>query len=158
MTDATCTRREWRLSALLDDELTDRERAAVGAHLVDCAHCRDELDSLRVTRALLRGAPVRALPQHVAAGMATAVSGPTVSGPAGPATVPPAPRRALTRVAAVAVAVSGLVGMTAFAVGGDGPAGPPRQVAVPLDVYVADHLVRTTGRPVSTPVMLEVGR
>lgn len=161
MTDSACTRHEWRLSALLDGELTDRERATVGGHLVDCTHCRTELDTLRVTRALLRAAPVRALPSSVAAGMATGATGtPGLPAPGGARTPDhrPTSHRALTRVAAAAVAVSGLVGITAFAVGGDGPEGPPRQVAVPVDVYVADHLVRTTGRPVSTPVLLEVGR
>lgn len=160
MTDAACSRRGWRLSALLDDELTERERVAVSRHLLDCADCRAELDGLRHTRALLRGAPVAALPPHVAARMVAAACEPHDATRETPSPSPARRQgrrtRAVTRAAAAAVALTGLLGGTAFALGGDGPTGPARAVAVPLDIYVADHIVRTTGRPVSTPVVLEV--
>ena len=48
-------------SALLDDALDADERSAVEAHLAGCAECRREVDRLRQTVALLRGAaPARA--------------------------------------------------------------------------------------------------
>lgn len=167
MTDYACARVDGRLSALLDDALGAREQAAVTAHVAGCASCRTELESLRVTRALLRGAPVRTLPPGLAVASALAAVPSSGDGSGGapddttwnPVGDPRSSRRTVTRAAAAALALTGLVGATAFAVGGDQPA-PPRsqQVAVPLDVFVADHLVRTTGRPVSIPVVLEVGR
>lgn len=167
MTEPACARVDGRLSALLDGALAPRERAAVSAHLSGCASCRTELESLRVTRTLLRGAPVRTLPPGlaVASALAAVPSSGDGSGAASddtatdPAHDPLSSRRRVTRAAAAALALTGLVGATAFAVGDDQPATPrSQQVAVPLDVFVADHLVRTTGRPVSIPVVLEVGR
>lgn len=67
---------------------------------------------------------------------------------------PPALRVA-TRAAGAALAFSGFLGVTAFAVGGESEPGPGA-VPVPLDVFVADHLVRTTGLAVSTPAGFEV--
>jgi hypothetical protein len=46
-----------RLSALLDGELPDAERARVERHLSSCAACRAELEELRRTVELLRGLP-----------------------------------------------------------------------------------------------------
>ncbi|HEX6777119.1 MAG TPA: zf-HC2 domain-containing protein [Ktedonobacterales bacterium] len=56
-------RRE-QLSALLDNQLDPQERAALEAHLRDCAECQSELASLRQTRALLRALPQPALPRN----------------------------------------------------------------------------------------------
>lgn len=55
-------RRE-QLSALLDNELADAERAELEAHLQSCAACRAELESLRRASALLRALPQPALPR-----------------------------------------------------------------------------------------------
>jgi negative regulator of sigma E activity len=55
-----------QLSALLDNELDEQERAALTAHLPTCAECRAELESLRRTRALVRALPQPALPRSFA--------------------------------------------------------------------------------------------
>ena len=55
-----------QLSALLDNELGEQERAELGAHLPTCAACRAELASLRRTRALVRALPQPALPRSFA--------------------------------------------------------------------------------------------
>lgn len=53
-----------QLSALLDNELSAQERAALEAHLDDCDWCRVELESLRRTRILLHALPQPALPRN----------------------------------------------------------------------------------------------
>ena len=53
-----------QLSALLDNQLDEQERAALESHLRDCAECQAELASLRQTRALLRALPQPALPRN----------------------------------------------------------------------------------------------
>jgi anti-sigma factor RsiW len=45
------------LTAHLDGELDDAERAEVETHLASCADCRRELEALRHVRSVLRGAP-----------------------------------------------------------------------------------------------------
>ena len=55
-----------QLSALLDNELGEQERAELEAHLPTCAECRAELESLRRTRALVRALPLPALPRSFA--------------------------------------------------------------------------------------------
>lgn len=57
-------RQREQLSALLDNQLDAQERAALEAHLRDCAECQAELASLRQTRALLRALPQPALPRN----------------------------------------------------------------------------------------------
>jgi negative regulator of sigma E activity len=52
-----------QLSALLDNELSEQERAELTAHLSTCAACRAELESLRRTSALMRALPAPALPR-----------------------------------------------------------------------------------------------
>lgn len=52
-------------SALIDDELSPRERARVAAHLESCAACRNALSELKDTDALLRGLPMLAAPRQV---------------------------------------------------------------------------------------------
>lgn len=52
-----------QLSALLDNELDEQERAELTAHLSTCAECRAELESLRRTSALVRALPEPALPR-----------------------------------------------------------------------------------------------
>jgi anti-sigma factor RsiW len=48
---------EVRLSAYVDDEVSDRERRRIEAHLAHCGECRAELRALRWTVSLLRQAP-----------------------------------------------------------------------------------------------------
>lgn len=52
-----------RLSAYLDDELDETERAALEEHLPICEECRSLLAELRETRSLLRTLPAPALPR-----------------------------------------------------------------------------------------------
>lgn len=52
-----------RLSASLDGELTDPERAELDAHLPACEQCQRELAALRQTRALLHALPTPTLPR-----------------------------------------------------------------------------------------------
>lgn len=51
------------LSAYLDDEVTPPERARVETHLLTCAPCREELESLRWTVGLLQRMPPVELPR-----------------------------------------------------------------------------------------------
>lgn len=55
-----------QLSALLDNELGEQERAELEAHLPSCAACRAELESLRRTRNLVRALPQPPLPRSFA--------------------------------------------------------------------------------------------
>ena len=55
------------LSALADGELTGAEAARVEAHLLGCAPCRAELQSLRAMKSLLAAAPRRAMPPELVA-------------------------------------------------------------------------------------------
>jgi anti-sigma factor RsiW len=55
-----------QLSALLDNELEEQERAELEAHLPTCAECRAELESLRRAKALVRAMPLPALPRSFA--------------------------------------------------------------------------------------------
>lgn len=45
------------LSAMLDGELSAAEEAQVQAHLVSCASCRSELDTVRLVRSWVRALP-----------------------------------------------------------------------------------------------------
>ena len=136
-------------SAWVDGELRAGERAKLATHLQRCARCRAAIAELRVTSTMLRSLPVRSLPPHVLDGITPGapdrrhVSAATV-------------RRALVRSTAALVMVTASLGAAAFAAGSS--AQGDRQVAVPVDVYVADHLVRAVGGPVSTPALLEPRR
>ena len=52
-----------QLSALLDEQLSDEERAACETHLRGCRQCRSALADLRQTVALLRALPEPTLPR-----------------------------------------------------------------------------------------------
>lgn len=71
-----------RLSALLDNQLDEQERAALEAHLRDCAECQAELASLRQTRALLRALPQPALPRNFTLSLDLAAETPPKTTPA----------------------------------------------------------------------------
>jgi anti-sigma factor RsiW len=129
-------------SAWVDGELRASERAALGAHLQRCARCRAAIDELRVTSAMLRSLPVRNLVIDIDRGPARRRPIITAAGV----------RLVAARSAMAAVLVTATVGAAAFFAGAQQPA--DRQVAVPVDVFVADHLVRSVGGPVSTPALL----
>lgn len=132
-------------SAWVDGELRVGERARLAAHLQRCARCRASVHQLRVTQTMLRSLPQRRL----AAEVATPEGSPHSRRSRSVAVV----QRALVRsTLALLVAVVALTG-AALAVGG--PEQQEPQVAVPVDVYVADHLVRTVGGPVSTPALVQ---
>lgn len=131
-------------SAWVDGELRGRERARMGAHLQECSRCRASIAELRVTRAMLRSLPARNLVVNIDAASPT---GRDRRWPDG-GTV----RRVLARTMVAAVLLVGSLGAAAFAAGSTQPV--DRQVAVPVDVFVADHLVRAIGGPVSTPALL----
>jgi len=58
----TCADTRALLSALLDDELTAAERAAADAHLSGCAECRQDLDRLSRTVAIVQASPSERAP------------------------------------------------------------------------------------------------
>jgi anti-sigma factor RsiW len=137
-----CASLEHLHSAWVDAELRGRERAALAAHLQRCPPCRASIAELRVTQAMLRSLPARNLVVDV-------------TGAGAPSTRrrQPVLLRLAARTLAAVVFLVGSLGVAAFAVGS--AATPDRQVAVPVDVFVADHLVRAIGGPVSTPALLD---
>lgn len=141
-----CDEMEPLHSAWVDGELRTAERARLAAHLQRCARCRASIHALRVTQTMVRSLPVRALPSEIAAGPG---EGETTRRRSGVAVI----RVAARSVLAAFVAVTAL-GVAGFAAGSDQTPEQP-QVRVPVDVYVADHLVRAIGGPVSTPALLE---
>jgi hypothetical protein len=89
-------RQREQLSALLDDELDEEERADLEAHLPTCAACRAELESLRRARALVRALPQPTLPRNFALPLAAApmqaasTARPAPASARRPASAPPA--------------------------------------------------------------------
>ena len=135
-------------SAWVDGELRGRERTHLAEHLQQCPRCRASIAELRVTRNMLRSLPARNLVVDVDGGAHPQHSRRWMS--AGSA------KRVVARSLAALVVVMGSLSAAAFAAGsvesGD------RQVAVPVDVFVADHLVRAIGGPVSTPALLDANK
>ena len=130
-------------SAWVDGELRASERANLGAHLQRCARCRAAIDELRVTSAMLRSLPVRNLVIDVDRGPVRRRR---------PLVTAAGARMLVLRSAMAAVLVTATLGAAGFLAGAQQPG--DRQVAVPVDVFVADHLVRAVGGPVSTPALL----
>jgi anti-sigma factor RsiW len=128
-----------RLSAFLDDELSEPDALAVTRHLARCDACLTELESLRSTRAALRGLPYIEPPASFLAGIASSAA---ASGDDG--------WTRSMRFAAAGLLASAVLGATAFALGGE----PDGDVVPPVDLFVVDHVVRTGGGPVITPVDL----
>jgi len=60
-----CRYAQERLSAYLDGQLSARETARVERHLLECAACKEELESLRATKRLLSTAPHPRMPRPV---------------------------------------------------------------------------------------------
>lgn len=133
-----CDKLEPLLSAWVDGELRAGERARMATHLQRCPRCRATLHELRVTQSMLRSLPTHRLPIDVVA--------PDAQGSRRRGLV----RRVAARSTAAMVAFTMLVGVAAFAAGGEET---QDATPVPVDVYVADHLVRAVGGPVSTPAL-----
>lgn len=172
-----CAGLEGLQSAWLDGALGTADHAKMAAHLEGCARCRAEVETLARTRTLLRSLPVRQVPTGLFAGEFPRTDGGRGSGrrrvgigrigggrgggprrrgigravswtPRGVR----ARRRIASRIAAACAVTAGLIGGVAFGLGGV-PEPPPRLVRIPVDVYAVDHLVRTVGMPLSTPVL-----
>lgn len=132
-------------SAWVDGELRGRERDELASHLQRCARCRTAITELRVTQTMLRSLPARNLVVDITAdGLAD-----------GPPERTGSWRRALARSTAAVVFLIASLGAAAFVAGSPTELG---RASVPVDVYVADHLVRAVGGPVSTPALLEPSR
>lgn len=142
-----------RLSALLDGELAPREHADVRAHVAVCAACREELESLARVRTALRSLPPRRRPAPVPGAIPearpTAAPG---SAPLGSAEPTRHRYGALVRVGALAAGVGAVAGVLAL---GGGPAPDTPVVRVPVELFVADHLMHNARAPAATPVLLE---
>ena len=110
------------LSAWLDDELDERERAVVTGHLEICDDCAADAEGLRMVRSQLRNLPERRVPD----GVLEEVAG--------------FRRRARAGVMVVATVGVLLIATMAVDEGGDQL---PRTVDVPVDVFVADHVTHT---------------
>lgn len=152
-------------SAWLDGALDPAQHAAFAAHLDACGDCRLEIDGIARTRALLRSLPVRRVPPGLLEDVAVdAGEVADVDAQPVPAAAPAAaadraadaelaPRRRTTRAAA-ALAVLGVLGGAAFSLGERPPEG--RTVAVPMELFVADHVAQSTRAPVWSPTLVEV--
>lgn len=121
-----------RLSAFLDDELTDDAALTVTRHVMGCGACRAELEALRATRSALRALP--------------AIQAPVLTSEV----------RSLRRVRTWSrrvVAISGLtaaalaLGAAAYVAGGD-----VGEVVPPVERFLLDHLARTGDGPVPAPL------
>ena len=134
-------------SAWVDGELRTRERARMALHLQDCPRCRAAIAELRVTRTMLRSLPTRNLVVDLTVEDARRTPARRRGEVA---------RRVLARSLVAVVLLVGSLGAAAFAAGSAQT--NDRQVAVPVDVFVADHLVRAIGGPVSTPALLNARR
>jgi anti-sigma factor RsiW len=157
------------LSAWLDAELDDDRERRVGAHLHMCAACRAEVESLHATKAVLRSTPSRRMPAELAlrltdpagAGVPTPPGRPGGSGPPGtsrlrsPALLSNARGRASQLVGTAAVLL-GIAAGTAVAL--EWSASDAPVVRVPMEVFVADHVLHTAGSPVTTPVLADTRR
>ncbi|MBI3554312.1 MAG: zf-HC2 domain-containing protein [Elusimicrobia bacterium] len=62
------------LSAYLDGQLTEAERARVEAQLSGCGPCREEVEALRYMKAVLAAAPRRAMPPELLGAIEDAVA------------------------------------------------------------------------------------
>lgn len=127
-----------RLSAFLDDELTERDSLEVTRHLAACDRCLGELDDIRSARSALRGLPNLDPPATMFSDVVTA------------AVVEADRWRRYVRVSSAAIVGLTLIGAAAFFAGAeqDGDVRPP------VDMFVVDHVVRTGGGPVITAVDL----
>lgn len=59
----TCPSFDWKSYVL--DEITAPDRRPMEQHLAGCAHCREEVEGLRLTVTALRRLPVREIPKRI---------------------------------------------------------------------------------------------
>lgn len=151
MPDA-CARVEPMLSAWVDGELAASRAGRLARHVRGCPGCTRALDDAVVARRLLRNLPVRGLPADVRQSLAVTW---TPAGPVPPLPVarlaagaargkPPPGARRLPRASAAFAILAGLVAGAAFSFATRSPPQAPR-VPVPVDVFVADHLLYGLG-------------
>lgn len=122
-----------RLSAFLDDELGDDVALAVAHHLAACDRCLLELEGLRATRDALRRLPSLQAPLLVR------------SEPSRSSHHRAAWRRVRTAAAVVALPV--LAGVAIYVAGGD-----PGRVEPTTELFLVEHVGRTGGGPVPSPI------
>lgn len=133
-----------RLSAFLDDELSDDVALVVTRHLARCDECVEELEGIRRARAALRRLPNLEPPPalFLDAAFTAALAGPAWS------------TWSIGARLLVAGTLAALgIGAAAFAAGGD----PEGTVAPPVELFVVDHVLRVGGGPVITAVDLGDG-
>lgn len=136
-----CADTEHLHSAWVDGELRSGERGRLASHLQRCARCRSTIAALRVTQAMLRSLPPHQLPEEVLPVQ------PRPSTRRRPSVV-----RLAVRSTVGAFAAAMVLGVAAFAAGGEIP---EPTVPVRVDVYVASHLGRTVGGAAWTPALLK---
>lgn len=168
-----------RLSGLVDGELGHEARDRVLAHIAGCPPCRAGLESERLVKALLAGAPAPTPPArllttlHALSQPGAPLPPPAGSRPEGPVVPPlPAPGRAplgaradrrrpgvaatrrgtpRVRYAALgALSVTGLLLGTAFAAGAP-PAGAPPPVVPPTAELTVEHSATMSGVTLGGP-------
>jgi anti-sigma factor RsiW len=124
-----------RLSAFLDDELLEDQALALTRHVSACDRCRAELEGLRSAREALRR-----LPRLQAPVLTSGVAVRNVWRQR-------AARRA--RMAAAAALVPAAVLGIVYLAGAEHPG----EVVPPTDRFLVEHVARTGGGPVPTPVV-----
>jgi anti-sigma factor RsiW len=124
-----------RLSAFLDDELPDDQALALTRHVTACEHCYAELEGLRSAREALRRLPRLQAPVLTSGIAARRVWRQRLV------------RRA--RLAAAAAVVPAAVLGVVYLAGAESPG----DVVPPTDRFLVEHVARTGGGVVSTPVV-----
>lgn len=128
-----------RLSALLDDELSEDDAIEVSRHVAECPRCFAELEEIRGLRSALRDLPAVSPPADLHRNIID--------------TMASARRRVDRRARRVAAAIvaSAAVAGAVVVLSTDRTTGT---VQPPVDVYLVDHLSRTGRGPVLSPVDL----
>ncbi len=132
-----CATEQWRLSAYLDGELTDAQATAITAHANTCDGCFGELQRLGEARSRLRQ---------------LAQSPGSIDLFAGIEELERRRLRRLRRFAAISIG-SGATMMALSVVAALTEPAPPT-IRPPVEVFVVDHVARTGGGPILTPVDL----
>ncbi|MEX1162524.1 MAG: zf-HC2 domain-containing protein [Nitriliruptor sp.] len=121
-----------RLSAFLDDELSEERALELTRHVAACGECRAELEALRSMRSALRDLSVIQAPVLTAEVRSTSAVGSW--------------SKRVVALSAVTTLVLAL-GAAAYVVGGDGG-----EVVPPVERFLLDHLARTGDGPVPAPL------
>jgi len=118
-----CSNVDNLLSAYLDGELSDQDRAAVEAHVRDCPSCASLLRSLKAASAMVSSLPRRTAPPDFAAGVLRRIEEVTGGAEAAPVPAPVRhrpklvyliPRYAAAAVVLLAVGAVGYVTLTGY--------------------------------------------